>query len=116
MIGDQVATGENQAQREKHRTEATEVTEGMAVGSQEFDRRETLTFCAVLTPDAQCSLRNFRLRSDPPSVTSVRCFPLRMVLARAPNASTMALSSLIFQLDPEKASLNEEREPRCRGL
>jgi hypothetical protein len=51
-----------------------------------------------------------------PSVTSVRCFPLRMVLARDPNASTTALSSLIFQLDPEKASLNEEREPRRRGL
>jgi hypothetical protein len=24
--------------------------------------------------------------------------------------------NLIFQLDPEKASFNEEREPRCRDL
>jgi hypothetical protein len=24
--------------------------------------------------------------------------------------------NLIFHLDPEKASFNEEREPRCRGL
>jgi hypothetical protein len=64
-----------------------------------------------LTP--RCSLRNSR---PPPESPSVRCLPLRMVSHLTPKLFTTALSSLIFQLDPEKASFDEEREPRCRGL
>ena len=146
-IGDMVASTARIRRNGKHRTEAQR---GRGVGSQEFDRCEALTFCAVLrlTPrchcgifvhpaailsvtlcdafllagsrgDAKSSPRNFRPPSESPSVTSVtsvRCSPLRVVLARDSKVFTTALSSLIFQLDPEKASLNEEREPRCRGL
>jgi hypothetical protein len=92
---------------------------GIVVGSQEFDRCKTPTVCIVLTPNAKVFTHG--------TSSSIR-IPLRGlcdlcamlsssgVLARHPKVFTTALSSLIFQLDPEKASLNEEREPRRRGL
>ena len=75
----------------------------------------------VLAPDVEVFTTEFSChRPNPPSVTSVtsvRCLPLRVVLAPDPKVvHYWTLSSLIFQIDPEKASFDEEREPRCRGL
>jgi hypothetical protein len=98
-------------------------------GGQEFDRCEAPPFLRGLALMPRCSLRSFRSPPQFPSVasvTSVRCLPLCVVLAsdakvflrnfRAPPQSPQVELNLIFQLDPEKASFDEEREPRCRGL
>jgi hypothetical protein len=78
-----------------------------------------LSSSRVLAPDTKMFTAEFsstiRIHSVA-SVTSVRCSPLRVVLARDPKVLTAALSSLIFKLDPEMASFDEEREPRCRGF
>jgi hypothetical protein len=67
------------------------------VGCQWGERREkydaTFFFAwfSRLTP--RCSQRNFRPPSESPSVTSVRCFPLRVILAPDAKVFTAEFSS-----------------------